>query len=107
MGKNGSMTSALGIMQSLICLFIFSGIGFGLLGVLRRTELYLVVLLIWAFQLWLSPWWLARYRYGPIEWLWRTLTYGKAPQFARTEHNAKKIKYRARKTHRGAIQGKP
>ena len=61
------------------------GFGVGLLDVLRRTELYLVVLLIWAFQLWLSPWWLARYRYGPVEWLWRTLTYGKAPQFARTE----------------------
>ena len=71
------------LMQSLICLFIFSGIGFGLLGELRRTELYFVVVLIWAFQLWLSPWWLARYRYGPAEWLWRALTYGKAPQFTR------------------------
>jgi len=71
------------LMQSLICLFIFSGIGFGLLGELHRTELYSVVLLIWAFQLWLSPWWLARYRYGPAEWLWRALTYGKAPPFSR------------------------
>ena len=71
------------LMQSLICLFIFSGIGFGLLGTLRRTELYLVVVLIWAFQLWLSPWWLARFRYGPAEWLWRALTYGKAPQLTR------------------------
>ena len=73
------------LMQSLICLFIFTGIGFGLLGTLHRTELYLVVILIWAFQLWLSPWWLARYRYGPAEWLWRALTYGTAPQFSRTE----------------------
>lgn len=71
------------LMQSLICLFIFSGIGFGLLGELHRTELYSVVLLIWAFQLWLSPWWLARFRYGPAEWLWRALTYGKAPPFSR------------------------
>ena len=69
------------LMQSLICLFIFTGIGFGLLGELRRSELYIVVLLIWAFQLWLSPWWLARYRYGPAEWLWRALTYGKTPRF--------------------------
>ena len=71
------------LMQSLICLFIFSGIGFGLLGELHRTELYIVVLLIWAFQLWLSPWWLARFRYGPAEWLWRGLTYAKAPPFFR------------------------
>ena len=51
----GSMALTNYLMQSLICLFIFSGIGFGLLGELRRTELYIVVLLIWAFQLWLSP----------------------------------------------------
>ena len=75
------------LMQSLICLFIFSGIGFGLLGELRRTELYIVVLLIWAFQLWLSPWWLARFRYGPAEWLWRALTHGKAPPFSRGRTN--------------------
>ena len=78
------------LMQSLICLFIFSGIGFGLLGELRRTELYIVVLLIWAFQLWLSPWWLARFRYGPAEWLWRALTYGKAPPFSRGRMNQPK-----------------
>ena len=77
------------LMQSLICLFIFSGIGFGLLGELRRTELYIVVLLIWAFQLWLSPWWLARFRYGPVEWLWRALTYGKAPPFSRGDARTK------------------
>ncbi|MFL2518870.1 MAG: DUF418 domain-containing protein [Candidatus Azotimanducaceae bacterium] len=34
-------------------------------------------------QLYLSPWWLARYRYGPLEWLWRALTYGNLPQFKR------------------------
>ena len=78
------------LMQSLICLFIFSGIGFGLLGELRRTELYIVVLLIWAFQLWLSPWWLARFRYGPAEWLWRALTYGKAPPFSQERMNQPK-----------------
>jgi len=78
------------LMQSLICLFIFSGIGFGLLGELRRTELYIVVLLIWAFQLWLSPWWLARFRYGPAEWLWRALTYGKAPPFSQERMNQQK-----------------
>ena len=78
------------LMQSLICLFIFSGIGFGLLGELRRTELYIVVLLIWAFQLWLSPWWLARFHYGPAEWLWRALTYGKAPPFSQGRTNQPK-----------------
>jgi uncharacterized protein len=70
------------LMQSLICLFVFTGIGLGLVGTLSRSELYLIVLLVWVFQLWLSPWWLARYHYGPAEWFWRYLTYGRAPQFA-------------------------
>ena len=69
------------LMHSLICLFIFTGAGFGLTGALERWALYLVVLLIWLLQLWLSPWWLARYRYGPAEWLWRSLTYGARQRF--------------------------
>ena len=79
----GRMALSNYLLQSVICLFIFSGIGFGLLDDLRRSELYIVVVLIWAFQLWLSPWWLTRYNYGPTEWLWRALTYGKIPKFSR------------------------
>ena len=79
----GRMALSNYLLQSVICLFIFSGIGFGLLGDLRRSELYIVVAIIWAFQLWLSSWWLARYNYGPAEWLWRALTYGKVPTFIR------------------------
>ena len=70
------------LMHSAICLFIFTGAGFGMVGVLERWHLYLVVAEIWILQLWFSPWWLARYRYGPLEWLWRTLTYGKVPVMA-------------------------
>jgi uncharacterized protein len=65
------------LSHSVICLFLFTGAGLGLVGVLERWELYLVVFAIWAFQLWFSPWWLQRYRFGPMEWLWRRLTYGK------------------------------
>ena len=64
------------LMHSLICLFVFTGAGFGLVGELSRAQLYIVVVAIWGFQLWFSPWWLARYRFGPVEWLWRVLTYG-------------------------------
>ena len=67
------------LSHSLICLFLFTGAGLGLVGVFERWELYFVVFAIWAFQLWFSPWWLARHRFGPVEWLWRTLTYGKRP----------------------------
>ena len=46
---------------------------------LRSFELYYVVFAIWAFQVVASPLWLARYRFGPLEWGWRWLTYGERP----------------------------
>ena len=71
------------LMQSLICAVIFTGLGFGLLGDWQRIELYGVVIAIWAFQIWLSAFWLQRYRLGPLEWVWRALTYGSAPSIKR------------------------
>jgi uncharacterized protein len=65
------------LMQSLICAIVFTGLGFGLYGQLQRYELYYVVAAIWAVQLIWSPLWLKYYRYGPLEWLWRSLTYRK------------------------------
>lgn len=85
--KFGSRLAAVGrmaltnyLMHSIICLFIFTGAGFGLLGAFSRLELLVLIALIWAFQLWFSTWWLSYYNYGPAEWLWRFLTYGKAPK---------------------------
>ena len=71
------------LMQSIICLFLFTGIGFGLLNELQRSELYIVVLFIWFFQMWFSSRWLSRFNYGPLEWLWRSLTYGEFQKFSR------------------------
>lgn len=59
---------------SLITTTLFYGYGFGLYGRFDRHELYLVVLLVWALQLGLSKPWLDRFRYGPFEWAWRSLT---------------------------------
>ncbi len=77
----GRMALSNYLLHSLICLFIFTGAGFALVGELERWALYPIVFAIWALQLWLSPWWLARYRFGPAEWLWRTLTYGTRQRF--------------------------
>ncbi len=71
------------IMHSVICMFVFLGIGFGLYGQLSRVELYYVVLAIVVFQLILSPIWLKYYRFGPLEWVWRSLTYMKRPKLRR------------------------
>ncbi len=71
------------LMHSLFGLLVFSGAGLGLIGAVSFAELYLVVLLIWVFQLVLSPWWLKRFYFGPVEWLWRSLTYLKLPKMRR------------------------
>lgn len=60
---------------SILMMFVFHGWALGLFGELNRPQLYLVVVLAWVIMLaWSKPW-LARYRYGPLEWLWRCLTY--------------------------------
>jgi len=66
------------LMQTILCTTLFYGYGFGLFARLDRVQLLGVVAAIWVFQLWYSPLWLARFRFGPAEWLWRSLTYGKA-----------------------------
>jgi len=71
------------LMHSLIALLLFTGAGLGLIGAFSRSELYGVVLAIWVLQLWLSPRWLARHGFGPLEYLWRRLTYGRSPGAAR------------------------
>lgn len=63
--------------QSIICGLIFYSVGLGLYGRFTGWYLYVVVVLVWALQLTFSSWWLARFRFGPAEWLWRSLTYGR------------------------------
>ena len=60
-----------------------TGAGLALVGELSRAQLYPIVLAIWILQLLLSDWWMTRYRFGPLEWLWRLLTYGRAPGLRR------------------------
>ena len=75
LGAVGQMALTNYIAQSVIATFIFYGHGLGYYGQLNRSEQLLIVFAIWALQLWYSPLWLARYRFGPLEWLWRSLTY--------------------------------
>lgn len=63
------------LTQSLICTFLFYGHGMAWFERTSRAEQLLVVAAVWALQLWWSHWWLKRYRFGPFEWLWRSLTY--------------------------------
>lgn len=62
---------------SVAMLLVFHGWAGGLHSTLGRPGLYVVVVLAWCLMLLWSKPWLARFRYGPLEWLWRCLTYGK------------------------------
>ncbi len=65
------------IGQSVLCTLIFYGHGLGQFAQIGRPGQVLIVVAIWIAQLFWSPWWLARYRFGPLEWLWRSLTYAR------------------------------
>ena len=65
------------IMQSIICIAIFYGVGLGYFGKMPLYQVYLVGFFILIFQLWFSTLWLQKYRFGPLEMVWRRLSYGK------------------------------
>ncbi len=68
---------------SIITTFVFCGFGLGLYGHLQRYQLYGVVAVIWLLiLLWSRPW-MARFRYGPFEWIWRSLVRWKPQPFVR------------------------
>ena len=69
------------LTHSAVCLTLFVLLGW--YGQLERHQLYYVVFAIWAFQLVFSPLWLRLFRFGPVEWLWRWLTYLKRPPLLR------------------------
>jgi uncharacterized protein len=71
------------LMQTIICTTIFYGHGFGLFGVVDRVGQIGVVFAVWIFQLFTSPIWLHFFKFGPFEWLWRSLTYWRLQPFRR------------------------
>jgi uncharacterized protein len=80
----GRMAFSNYIMHTAICTTIFYGYGFGLFGKVDRVGQFAIVLIIWAFQLIVSPIWLRHFHFGPLEWLWRSLTYWQWEPFRRT-----------------------
>jgi uncharacterized protein len=79
----GRMAFSNYIFHTLVCTTLFYGHGLGLYGKVERTGQLAIVLAIWAFQLALSPVWLHHFYFGPLEWLWRSLTYWQLEPFRR------------------------
>jgi uncharacterized protein len=64
------------LLQTVICTLLFYGYGLGFYGKIGVAGGILLTTLIYSIQIPVSVWWLKRFRFGPVEWLWRTLTYG-------------------------------
>lgn len=67
------------LLQSLVAALVFHGYGMALWGQMGRSAQVALVFAVFAAQLLLSALWLSRFRFGPMEWLWRWLTYGVRP----------------------------
>jgi uncharacterized protein len=81
----GQMAFTNYIVQSIVLGWIFYGYGLGLFGRLGSAPATLIAFALYAVQLIASRLWLSRCRFGPLEWLWRTLTYGKIQGMRRAE----------------------
>jgi uncharacterized protein len=71
------------LLESVLCTLVFYGHGLGLYGSVERTGQIAVVIGVWVLLLVCSPIWLRFFRYGPAEWLWRSLAYGRVQPFRR------------------------
>ncbi|MRX39096.1 DUF418 domain-containing protein [Flavobacterium sp. LC2016-23] len=81
----GKMTLTNYIAQNILAAFIFSGIGLGIGDAMPYWFYFCLAVFIFIVQLFISKWWLSKYNYGPIEWLWRSASYRKVFPFKKTE----------------------
>ncbi|HUR97847.1 MAG TPA: DUF418 domain-containing protein [Pyrinomonadaceae bacterium] len=75
LGPVGRMALTNYLLQTIICVTIFYGYGFGLFGSVGALQATLIALAIFLFQIVISTIWLKHFAYGPMEWIWRQLTY--------------------------------
>ncbi len=65
------------LFQSIVCTTIFYSYGLGLYGKVGPALGLVLTIIIFTIQIFISKYWLKRYQFGPMEWIWRSLTYGK------------------------------
>ena len=83
LAAGGQMALSNYILQSIFCSLLFYGYGLGLFGRLGSAPVALIGVAIYFAQLLMSRAWLHHFRFGPLEWLWRSLTYGRAQSMKR------------------------
>jgi len=80
----GKMALTSYLTQTLLGWFIFFGFGLNLLGKVSPATGYLIGIIVFLGQIAFSRWWLSHFHYGPVEWLWRSLTYFKIQPFLKS-----------------------
>lgn len=80
LGDAGRMALTNYLATSVVMGFIFYGLGLGMMGTLTIPETYVIGIGFFAVMLAWSRWWLSNFKQGPMEWLWRTLTYPRQPR---------------------------
>ncbi len=88
----GRMAFSNYILMTVLATFIFNGHGLGLFGKVERTGQMGIVLAIWMVIVILSQLWLRRYTYGPLEALWRKLTYWQLPVYLKSDPEKNLVK---------------
>ncbi|NBB77539.1 MAG: DUF418 domain-containing protein [Bacteroidetes bacterium] len=76
------------MLQSVIGTYVFYGWGLNYLGEMRSSYAFLLSITVVAVQMIVSNQWLKRFKYGPLEWIWRVLTYRKRIGLVREPHSA-------------------
>lgn len=79
----GRMSISNYLLQSIVFTLVFYGYGFGLYGSISYLTGFVMVLVFYSLQVVLSKWWISRFQYGPVEYVWRWGTYGQKPTFKR------------------------
>jgi uncharacterized protein len=80
----GQMALTNYLLQTLMGIFIFYGVGLSWGGYIGPTIFFPIIILLYCLQVAYSHWWMKRFNYGPVEWLWRQMTYGKRLKLRRS-----------------------
>ncbi len=75
-------------VQSVVGTYILFGWGLGFVGEIRNSYTFFIAIAIITLQIWWSHLWLTKFRYGPLEWLWRSATYLKWQPFLKAQHRS-------------------
>ncbi len=84
LAKVGRLALTNYVLQTLISIWLFYGIGWGLIGMLERYQLIYVCVFVWIVQIIFSSIWVRHFQFGPLEWVWRSLIYGKLQPLQKT-----------------------